>query len=82
MLITINSIVAYIEKNGNILIEYSPKLIIAFFILFVGHYLIGFFKRVVSNEARKKAFEPTLSKFLIDLLVWVLRVLLFVTFIS
>ncbi|WP_341965784.1 mechanosensitive ion channel family protein [Flavobacterium psychrophilum] len=82
MLITINSIIAYIEKNGNILIEYSPKLIIAFFILFVGHYLIGFFKRVVSNEARKKAFEPTLSKFLIDLLVWVLRVLLFVTFIS
>ena len=82
MSISVNNIIVYIEKNVNMLIEYSPKLITAFFILFVGHYAIKILKRLISRKVRKREFEPTLSKFLIDILIWLLRVLLFVTFIS
>ena len=82
MSVTLDSIVDYISKNSNLLIDYSPKLITAFFILFVGHYAIKIFKRLISRNVQKREFEPTLSKFLIDILTWFLRVLLFVTFIS
>lgn len=82
MSVTLDSIVDYISKNSNLLIDYSPKLIAAFFILFVGHYAIKIFKRLISKNVQKREFEPTLSKFLIDILTWLLRVLLFVTFIS
>jgi small conductance mechanosensitive channel len=82
MAINSQDIINYFNDNLNILIDYSPKLIVAFTILVVGHYAIKIFKRLISRKVRKKEFEPTLSKFLIDILIWVLRVLLFVTFIS
>ncbi|WP_394758037.1 mechanosensitive ion channel family protein [Flavobacterium sp.] len=82
MSVTINTIIEYVEKNMNMLIDYSPRLITAFFILLVGHYSIKIFKKLISRKVRKREFEPTLSKFLIDILIWVLRILLFVTFIS
>ncbi|WP_409025063.1 mechanosensitive ion channel family protein [Flavobacterium sp.] len=75
-------IVSYITKNINEFIDYSPRLITAFLILLVGHYLIKVFKRVLNVKVKKREYEPTLSKFLVNILIWVLRVLLFVTFIS
>ena len=77
-----DSLITYFTSNINAILEYSPKLILAFFILFVGHYAINIFKKLLNSKVRKKDFEPTLSKFLIDIIIWVLRVLLFVTFIS
>ena len=82
MSIIVNKVIEYVERNVNMLIEYSPRLVTAFFILFVGHYAIKIFKRLINRKALKREFEPTLSKFLIDILIWLLRVLLFVTFIS
>ncbi|SFB21609.1 small conductance mechanosensitive channel [Flavobacterium swingsii] len=82
MSIIVNKVIEYVERNVNTLIEYSPKLVTAFFILVVGHYAIKIFKKLVNRKALKREFEPTLSKFLIDILIWLLRVLLFVTFIS
>jgi small conductance mechanosensitive channel len=82
MSITVDNVIDYVERNTSMLIDYSPKLIAAFFILFVGHYAIKIFKRLISKNVQKREFEPTLSKFLIDILTWLLRVLLFVTFIS
>lgn len=77
-----NEIINYFTENINRLIAYSPKFITAVIILFIGHYAIKLFKKLVNRKVRKREFEPTLSKFLIDILIWVLRVLLFVTFIS
>lgn len=64
------------------LIEYSPKVISAFLILFVGLYAIRLINRLIRRIMVKRELEPTLTKFLADILLWVLRVLLFVTFIS
>lgn len=65
-----------------ILIDYSPKLISAIVILFVGIYAIRLINRLVRKIMVKRDLDPTLSKFLADILIWILRVLLFVTFIS
>lgn len=78
----INSLEEYTKQFFDVLISYSPKLISAFIILFVGIYVIRFINRLVKKLMVQRELEPTLSKFLADILNWVLRVLLFVTFIS
>ena len=72
----------YAAKFIDILIDYSPKLISAFLILFVGLYAIRLINRVIRKIMVKRNLDPTLTKFLADILLWALRILLFVTFIS
>lgn len=81
-LLYINTIEDYSRLLYKILVDYSPKLITAIIVLFVGLYAIRFINRMVRKIMLKRELEPTLSNFLADLLVWSLRVLLFVTFIS
>jgi small conductance mechanosensitive channel len=78
----IKSFGQYMDAFFNLIIDYSPKLITAFILLFVGLYAIRFINRMVKRIMVKRELDPTLSKFLADILLWVLRVLLFVTFIS
>ena len=72
----------YAETFIKVLIDYSPKLISAFIILFAGLYVIRIINRLIRRIMIKRELDPTLTKFLADILLWVLRVLLFVTFIS
>jgi len=72
----------YAETFIKVLIDYSPKLISAFLILFAGLYVIRIINRLIRRIMVKRDLDPTLTKFLADILLWVLRVLLFVTFIS
>jgi small conductance mechanosensitive channel len=81
-MVSFEDVIDYLVFNVNSFIAYSPKLIVAFFILIIGHYAIKIFKKLVDIRVQKRDFEPTLSKFLINILIWLLRVLLFVTFIS
>lgn len=76
------NITNYAETFIKVLIDYSPKLISAFLILFVGLYVIGVLNRIIKKIMVKRELDPTLSTFLSDILLWALRVLLFVTFIS
>ncbi|WP_333600324.1 mechanosensitive ion channel family protein [Flavobacterium sp.] len=78
----IHSFGEYVDQFINALIDYSPKLISAFIILFVGLYTIRFINRLARKIMIKRELDPTLSRFLADSLLWALRVLLFVTFIS
>jgi small conductance mechanosensitive channel len=82
MNINSETILNYFIANVTLLIDFLPTIFVAFFILIVGHYAINIFKKIVSKNVHKREFEPTLSKFLINILVWFLRILLFVTFIS
>ena len=76
------SVENYTKGFLKVLIDYSPKLISAIVILFVGIYAIRLINRLVKKIMAKRNLDPTLSKFLADILIWMLRVLLFVTFIS
>ena len=72
----------YANRFVNVLLDYSPKLISAFLILFIGLYAIRLTNRIIRKIMIKRNLDPTLTKFLTDILLWALRVLLFVTFIS
>lgn len=78
----IHSFADYVDQFIKLLIDYSPKLISAFIVLFVGLYIIRLLNRLVRRIMVKRELDPTLSKFLADSLLWALRILLFVTFIS
>ncbi|TRX22709.1 mechanosensitive ion channel [Flavobacterium franklandianum] len=82
MTVNTENIANYAETFIKVLIDYSPKLISAFLILFVGLYVIRVINRLIRKIMIKRELDPTLTKFLADILLWVLRVLLFVTFIS
>lgn len=82
MTIDSNYITNYAGKFIEVLLDYSPKVISAFVILFVGLYAIRIINRIIRKIMVKRELDPTLTKFLADILLWVLRVLLFVTFIS
>jgi len=77
-----NQLTDYATTFVKVLIDYSPKLISAFLILFAGLYTIRLINRFIRSMMVKRDLDPTLTKFLSDILLWVLRVLLFVTFIS
>lgn len=82
MTINTENITNYAETFIKVLIDYSPKLISAFLILFVGLYAIRIINRLIRKIMVKRQLDATLTKFLSDILLWVFRVLLFVTFIS
>ena len=73
-----NYSVQFIDK----LVGYAPNLISAIIILFVGLYAIRLINRIIRRVMIQRNLDPTLTKFLADILLWALRVLLFVTFIS
>lgn len=75
-------IATYAETFVKVLIDYSPKLISAFLILFVGLYAIRIINRLIRKIMTKRELDPTLTKFLADILLWILRVILFVSFID
>lgn len=77
-----NQLTDYASTFVKVLIDYSPKLISAFLILFAGLYTIRLINRFIRSMMIKRDLDPTLTKFLSDILLWVLRVLLFITFIS
>ncbi|WP_316634197.1 mechanosensitive ion channel domain-containing protein [uncultured Flavobacterium sp.] len=72
----------YATKFVDVLVDYAPKLISAFLILFVGIYAIRLINRIITKIMIQRNLDPTLTKFLSDILIWALRILLFVTFIS
>lgn len=82
MTLDTQNVASYAETFIKVLIDYSPKLISAFLILLVGLYAIRVINRLIRKIMIKREFDPTLGKFLADFLLWALRVLLFVTFIS
>lgn len=82
MTLTPEYVTGYASTLINVLVDYSPKLISAFIILFVGLYVIRIINRLIRKIMTKRDLDPTLTKFLADILLWVLRVLLFVTIID
>ena len=78
----INSFAEYVDQFIKMIIAYSPKLITALIVLFLGLYVIRLINRLVRRVMIKRELDVTLSTFLADSLLWALRFLLFVTFIS
>lgn len=76
----------FIEQYSNSffksLIDYSPKLIAAILLLFVGIWFIRMVNSVSRKIMVKRDVEPTLIEFLSDIIFWGLRIVLFIAVIS
>lgn len=78
----VTSVKDYSIEFYNVIIDYVPRLVSAFVILLIGLYAIRFISRMAKKIMEKKEVERTLAEFLSSSLLWSLRALLFVTFIS
>lgn len=81
-LVYIGVVKEYSTEIFNAVIAYAPRLIAAFLLLIIGVYTIRFINKMLKKVLVNRDFDPTLSKFLADVLNWVLRILLFVSVIS
>ena len=68
----------YIENLWSLILEYSPRVITALVILIIGLFLIGIMMKMTKKVMKKRNVEVTLQKFLLNLLSWALKILLFV----
>ena len=73
---------SYTNKFIQTLIDYSPKLIAALLLLFVGIWVIRIINKVSRKIMVKRDVEPTLIEFLSDIIFWGLRIVLFIAVIS
>lgn len=80
--VNVQNVETYFERILTIIVDYSPRLISAFLILFIGLYAIRLINRFVRKLMVARHYDLTLSQFLADILLWAMRILLFVSFIS
>lgn len=72
----------YLKWFVNLLIEYTPKLVYAFVILIGGLIAIKLIRTIILKVMKKRDMDPTAVRFLLDILTWALRVMLFIIFIA
>lgn len=72
----------YVIKYGETFLNYLPNIIISLVVLFAGLWAIKILQRIARNVFDKREMEPTLKRFLLDIIGWTLKVLLFVIVIS
>src|SRR5690349_17810254 len=82
LFVDINYVEQYSQKFINILIDYSPKLVAALLLLFIGIWTIRIINKVSRKIMVKRGIEPTLIEFLSDIIFWGLRIMLFIAVIS
>ena len=75
-------ITSYFEYIKNYVLEYSPKLITALIIFFVGFWLTSVITKLIKKIMRKRDVEPTLVLFIGNLVFWVFRIFVLVAVIS
>ena len=80
--ITPEEVKKYTEQIISSLIDYAPSLISALLLLFIGLYVIRLINRLVRRIMVKREYELTLSNFLADILLWTMRIVLFVAVIG
>ncbi|RYJ43356.1 mechanosensitive ion channel family protein [Flavobacterium beibuense] len=72
----------YLEWFLNLLIEYTPKLVYAFVLLIGGLLAIKLVRTIILRIMKRREMDPTAVRFLLDILTWVLRVMLFIIVIA
>lgn len=79
---TPENIQRYVEQLITAIVYYIPSLISAFILLFLGLYAIRLINRLIRRNMVNRNYDPTLSKFLADILLWTMRIVLFVAVIG
>lgn len=72
----------YLEKLLNAFIAYIPNLFSALVTLIIGLLVIKYFKLFITSLMTRRNLEPTLLRFIMDLVTWILRIILFISIIT
>jgi small conductance mechanosensitive channel len=72
----------YITQIENILVAYTPKILMALAMLIIGLLLIKVLINTTKRVFKKREIDITLQKFLTNLFSWILKTLLFITVIA
>ena len=72
----------YLNQLKIILMEYTPKVLMALAVLIIGLLIIKVFVNTTKKVLSKREVDITLQKFLLNLLNWVLKILLFITVVA
>lgn len=72
----------YLEIFKKIILEYSPKIFVAFIILLIGLWATSIITKFAKKILKKREVEDTLANFIGNILFWTLRILVFISFIS
>jgi small conductance mechanosensitive channel len=72
----------YYDNLKTVILEYSPKFVVAIVLLLVGLWATSMITKAAKKIMLKRKVELTLSNFIGNLIFWTLRVVLIVTVIS
>jgi small conductance mechanosensitive channel len=79
---TESEVSTYFEFIKKYVLDYSPKLISALIILFVGLWAASIVTKVVKKVMQKREIESTLVLFVGNMIFWALRILVLITVIT
>lgn len=71
-----------IERFAEITINFSVKVVSALIVLLVGILIIRFMRYLIKRITEKRDVDPTVSGFLINMISWLLKLLLFIAVVS
>lgn len=80
--LNITSLHDYLMSLFHLLLDYSPKLLAALLLFFIGGYTIRFINNLARKILMKREVEPTLVEFLCNVIFWALRIVLIIAVIS
>ncbi|GGF28314.1 mechanosensitive ion channel family protein [Flavobacterium limi] len=72
----------YWSKTQHAAIAFLPHLLSAVLTLVIGIVIIKIFRKIMMRFIDNKIFDATLLKFVMDVLIWAFRALLFVSVIT
>ncbi|MDG1039029.1 MAG: mechanosensitive ion channel [Polaribacter sp.] len=72
----------YIDKLKQLMVEFTPKILVALAILFIGSFVIGLAVKASKKLMKVGGLDETLQKFLGNLVNWALKILLIITVMS
>lgn len=72
-------ITAYWEKLADLIMTHGVKILVALIVLFIGLKLISWLAKFLKRSFAKRNLDETLRPFIVNIVAWTLRVLLFIS---
>ncbi len=68
----------WIDKGYEIMIDFGPKVLAAIAIWIIGSWIIKVLLKGIRKAMDKREYDPSLKKFLLNLLTWILKIVLII----
>ena len=69
----------YLTNIWNNVIDYAPKVLLALITLWIGLKIVGWIARILNNQFKIRGIDESLRPFLINLVSWILKVMVFIS---